>query len=90
MTRQTRRGFLLQASLGSVVLTTVAACASAPTGPETPMSTQPDLSSLDLSSPLVAYIGNIESGEIVLMSGLQEFTYQDPEFVQRLKNAIGQ
>lgn len=43
----------------------------------------------NLTEPLVAYIKDASKGEVVIMSGFNEFTITDHDLVARLAGAVG-
>ncbi|MBO0780378.1 MAG: twin-arginine translocation signal domain-containing protein [Ktedonobacteraceae bacterium] len=94
MTKQSRRNFIKRASAGTAVLTIASGLAAAACAPElqgtNPVSSDqaaPLLSSAELSGLIVAYIRNVETGEISLLAGSREIVYRDKAFVQHLLNA---
>ncbi|MBE3559640.1 MAG: hypothetical protein IMW89_10495 [Ktedonobacteraceae bacterium] len=96
MEKQTRRGFIKQTSLSTVLLATVpalatAACATGPVAADSAGSgvaaQSVQLTPAELSGLLIVYVRNVETGEIGLLAGSREIVYRDTEFVKRLLNA---
>jgi hypothetical protein len=101
MEKQTRRRFLLQtSSVATVGVLTAAsaltaACAPQPTNATTQatafasQTSLPDVhATVKVDGPVVAYISDLNSGNITILAGTQEFVYKDPEIVARLLNAM--
>jgi hypothetical protein len=92
MIKPTRRGFLAQASFGSAaILATLTGCANNAQSPDasglTALATSSSSSGATMSEPLVAYINNSQTGEIILLAGAQEFVLHDTELVKRFLDA---
>jgi photosystem II stability/assembly factor-like uncharacterized protein len=83
MSNSSRRKFLIMA--GSGAATAAVAAAVAPQASARPA----DRTSLPEDAPetLVAYVGDIRSGEVILMVGDQEVVVSDHELVARLARA---
>jgi hypothetical protein len=99
MAKQTRRGFLRQATVGVAsagVITTLAACApntadassmTATGAAETNGSTTLLNSQLP-EGPIIAHIHNASNGEISILFGTREIVYRDSDIVARLLKAL--
>ncbi|HZT96421.1 MAG TPA: hypothetical protein VFB34_06245 [Chloroflexota bacterium] len=85
-----RLGFLTRASMGAAAIGVMGSMpALAGVGAAEPAEV--DTSSLSeetLTSPLVAHVGDVASGEVTVMSGLKELTVRDPQLVVRLLRAL--
>lgn len=94
MTRQARRNFLKQSTLGvaSAGMLAVAglqtACASEPEIAMSQPSNTTVLSAEEMKGPIVAYVRDLNRGEISLLVGNREIIYSDPEFTARLTRAM--
>ena len=95
MVKQSRRNFI-QTSLSTAILTTasVSGLASTTTLDASAASlaesskTAGKQTSAEVSGSAVAYIRDIQKGEITLLAGEQEIVYTDHELVQRLAKAV--
>jgi hypothetical protein len=95
MKKQTRRRFVMQASLSTAALTAasslgVISCAPQPSTTSPSSNGQPatKLSPPKVPGPLVAYVRDFETGEISVLAGSQEIIFRDSDFVQRLLKAL--
>ena len=87
MTKQTRRRFLKQSSVG---VATVGVLAAAPrlAAVAAPANTSvTELSTTTMSGPLMAYVRDLARGELGVLVGTREVILHDPDLVVRLLNA---
>ena len=89
MKKQTRRSFVMQASLSTAALTAASsliACSQQPstTSPSSNNQSATASSPAKVSGPVVAYVRDFQTGEISLLAGSQEIIFRDSDLVQRL------
>jgi hypothetical protein len=91
MTKQTRRRFLKQSSVGvATVGVTVGVLAAAPrlAAVAAPANTSVTALSTDtMSGPLTAYVRDLARGELGVLVGTREVILRDPDLVVRLLKA---
>jgi hypothetical protein len=81
-----RRSFVKRAGAAGIGAAAMGVTGAAAAGAEPPAEvTQP--SRPVPSEPLVAYVRDIERGEVTVVSGTQETTYRDRALVRRLVRA---
>ena len=90
MAKVTRRGFILKTSMGVAAMGLFAAAPTLAAEPEATDATMTELSTsaAALSTPLIAHVSDLATGEISLLVGTQEIIYRDPELVLRLLRAV--
>ena len=86
MAKLTRRGFLKKTSAGAVALGALGAVPGAALAAEA-AKTPATRGAETAAEPFVVYVRNPAAGELVLLSGTQEFTHTDPDLVARLWRA---
>ncbi len=87
MIKQTRREFLVQTSLGSAaILAALSGCAANTNGQSSSGDGTINQSTL-ATNPVIAYVRDIKTGEIVLLTGTQERVLHDTDMVKRLLKA---
>ena len=96
MAKQTRRGFLKQASASAATVGVLAAVPGMTVLPGLTSAVEsfmPDATpavenAAALEGPLLAHVSDLASGEITLLFGTQEVVFRDPEIVTRLLRAL--
>jgi hypothetical protein len=94
MTKQTRRGFLRRASIGTATIGVLSAVSSLTVacspeqGSANQALTSTELAETGVNGPVVAYIGDLTKGDINIMVGTREIIHRDPEIITRVLQAI--
>ncbi len=96
MSKLSRRGFLQRASIsiaavgGVVALPRLASAAQRPIAASTATlgSGQAGAAATMSGQPLVAYVRDLNKGEVSLYVGAREITFRDPDLVARLSKAV--
>ena len=89
MAKLTRRAFLTQTTAGAAtigVLTTVPGIAAISDAPEAP-APETELSTAELTGPVMVHVRDLATGEVSLLSGTREIIYRDAALVARLVRA---
>ncbi len=86
MERMNRRSFVkvAGAATGAAAIAAAPQIARASSGDE-PKAIEPTTDVQD--EPVVAYVRDVERGEVTVVAGMSETTYRDPALVQRLSKA---
>jgi hypothetical protein len=86
-----RRGFLTAASAGAAGIGVLAAAGPAVTNLVTDSedASPAEVPAALTAEPVVAQIRDVASGEISIMSGMQEVVVKDPQLVMRLLRSVG-
>jgi hypothetical protein len=96
MSELSRRVFLIRGSLGAAAIGAAAAMPGIPAlatavEGEAPAADDAATSAVEttptMTEPLIAHVKDLETGEISLYMGEQEFTYLDPNLAARLVRA---
>jgi len=88
MSKFDRRSFLKTAGLatGVAVVGGVPAAAAAATESRAEVVASP---SPVPREPMLAYVRDVEKGEVTVVSGMHELTFRDPQLVKRIEKAAG-
>jgi hypothetical protein len=86
VTKLTRRSFLKQTSVGAATIGLLPAVPALAVIPHLPEAAAPELSTA-FTSPMVAHVSDVATGEVTLFVGVREIVFRDPQLVARLIKA---
>jgi len=85
-----RRSFLKTSAVtatGAVIAATPLAAAATGVGAATPAAAVTDPTGAAPLEPVMAYVHNAQAGEVTILKGTSQTTYNDPALVKRLLTA---